>query len=188
MPGISGLPNNCILLEFDRENTDEIEEVVQGARLAASSLFNVLILRSTGYRFGYRSSIHVWVTEDNLSNAPMMLLLAYIIVGHPDWKRAEIRLFVCSDSTDAEQEANKLSALMQEGRLPISMQNVTSVSYNGKAALENEVSLRSNQADLTIVGLTPENIDANGLDQNLRSYEGANDVLFVHSIEQILID
>ena len=188
MPGISGLPNNCILLEFDRENTDEIEEVVQGARLAANSLFNVLILRSTGYRFGYRSSIHVWVTEDNLSNAPMMLLLAYIIVGHPDWKRAEIRLFVCSDSTDAEQEANKLSALMQEGRLPISMQNVTSVSYNGKAALEDEVSLRSNQADLTIVGLTSENIDANGLEQNLRSYEGSNDVLFVHSVEQILID
>ncbi len=188
MPGISGLPNNCILLEFDRENTDEIEEVVQGARLAANSLFNVLILRSTGYRFGYRSSIHVWVTEDNLSNAPMMLLLAYIIVGHADWKRAEIRLFVCSDSTDAEQEANKLSALMQEGRLPISMQNVTSVSYNGKASLEDEVSLRSNQADLTIVGLTSENIDSDGLEQNLRSYEGSNDVLFVHSVEQILID
>ena len=188
MPGISGLPNNCILLEFDRENADEIEEVVQGARLAANSLFNVLILRSTGYRFGYRSSIHVWVTEDNLSNAPMMLLLAYIIVGHPDWKRAEIRLFVCSDSTDAEQEANRLSALTQEGRLPISMQNVTSVSYKGKASLEDEVSLRSNQADLTIVGLTSENIDANGLEHNLRSYEGANDVLFVHSVEQILID
>ena len=188
MPGISGLPNNCILLEFDRENTDEIEEVVQGARLAANSLFNVLILRSTGYRFGYKSSIHVWVTEDNLSNAPMMLLLAYIIVGHPDWKRGEIRLFVCSDSTDAEQEANKLSALMQEGRLPISMQNVTSVSYKGKASLENEVSLRSNQADLTIVGLTSENIDTNGLEQKLRSYEGANDVLFVYSVEQILID
>ena len=188
MPGISGLPNNCVLLEFDRENTDEIEEVVQGARLAANSLFNVLILRSTGYRFGYKSSIHVWVTEDNLSNAPMMLLLAYIIVGHPDWKRAEIRLFVCSDSTDAEQEANKLSALTQEGRLPISMQNVTSVSYKGKASLEDEVSLRSDQADLTIVGLTSENIDANSLEQILRAYEGSNDVLFVHSVEQILID
>ena len=36
MPGISGLPNNCILLEFERENTDdEIDEVIQGARLAA---------------------------------------------------------------------------------------------------------------------------------------------------------
>ena len=136
MPGISGLPNNCILLEFDRENPDEIDEVIQGAQLAANSLFNVLILRSTGYRFGYKSSIHIWVTEDNLRNAPMMLLLAYIIVGHPDWKRAEIRLFACSDSRDAEREADRLSALMQEGRLPISMQNVTSVSYDSKETLE----------------------------------------------------
>ena len=117
-----------------------------------------------------------------------MLLLAYIIVGHPDWKRAEIRLFVCSDSMDAEREANKLSALTQEGRLPISMQNVTSVSYNGKASLEEEVAHRSDQADLTIVGLTSENIGSDDLEQILRSYEGANDVLFVHSIEQILID
>ncbi|MXV76156.1 hypothetical protein F4Z99_18020 [Candidatus Poribacteria bacterium] len=188
MPGISGLPNNCILLEFDRENSDEIDEVVQGSQLAANSLFNVLILRSTGYRFGYKSSIHVWVTEDSLTNAPMMLLLAYIIVGHPDWKRAEIRLFVCSDSRDAEREANKLSTLMQEGRLPISMQNVTSVSYDSKEALEEEVSHRSEQADLTVVGLTAENLVSDNLAQTLRSYKGANDVLFVHSIEQISID
>ena len=153
MPGISGLPNNCILLEFDRENTNEIDEVVQGSQLAANSLFNVLILRSTGYRFGYKSSIHVWVTEDNLTNAPLMLLLAYIIVGHPDWKRAEIRLFVCSDSRDVERETDKLSTLMTEGRLPISTQNVTSVSYDSKETLEEEVSRRSEQADLTIVGV-----------------------------------
>ena len=188
MPGISGLPNNCILLEFDRENPDEIDEVQQGARLAMNSLFNVLILRSTGYRFGYRSSIHVWVTEENLTNAPMMLLLAYIIVGHPDWRRAEIRLFVCSDSRDVEREADRLSTLMQEGRLPISMQNVTSVSYGSKEGLEQEVTLRSNQADLVIVGLTGEDLGSDELTQKLQSYKGANDVLFVHSIETISID
>ena len=188
MPGISGLPNNCILLEFDRENTNEIDEVVQGSQLAANSLFNVLILRSTGYRFGYKSSIHVWVTEDNLTNAPLMLLLAYIIVGHPDWKRAEIRLFVCSDSRDVERETDKLSTLMTEGRLPISTQNVTSVSYDSKETLEEEVSRRSEQADLTIVGLTAENLGSDDLAQTLQSYKGANDVLFVHSIEQISID
>ena len=188
MPGISGLPNNCILLEFDQENPDEIDEVQQGARLAVNSLFNVLILRSTGYRFGYRSSIHVWVTEENLTNAPMMLLLAYIIVGHPDWRRAEIRLFVCSDSRDVEREADRLSTLMQEGRLPISMQNVTSVSYGSKEGLEEEVTLRSNQADLVIVGLTAEDLGSDELTQKLQSYKGANEVLFVHSIETISID
>ena len=90
MPGISGLPNNCVLLEFDKEHPEEIKETVQGACLAEESMFNVLILRSTNYRFGYRSSIHLWVTEDNLADAPLMLMLAYIIVGHSEWKRAEI--------------------------------------------------------------------------------------------------
>ncbi len=188
MPGISGLPNNCVLLEFDRESPNEIEEIQEGARLIANTMFNVLILRSSGYRFGYRSSIHVWVTEDNLRNAPMMMLLAYIIVGHPDWRHAEIRLFACSETTDAEREADRLSTLMREGRLPISMQKVTSVSYDSKEALEAEVARRSDQADLVIVGLTAETLNSDELTQKLQAYDGANDVLFVHSIAEISID
>ena len=188
MPGISGLPNNSILLEFDRENPDEINEVGQGARLAANSMFNVLILRSTKYRFGYRSSIHVWVTEENLGNAPMMLLLAYIIVGHPEWKRAEIQLFACFDAMDAEREANRLSTWMKEGRLPISAQNVTSVACSSGEVLEEEVTHHSSQADLVIAGLITENLEPDAVTQVLRCYEGANDVLFVHSVERIAID
>jgi len=188
MPGISGLPNNCVLLEFDRDRPDEVEEVKEGIPLVANSLFNVLVLRSTGYRFGYRSSIDVWVTEDNLKNAPMMLLLAFIIVGHPDWRRAEIRLFACSEATDAKREANRLSTLMKEGRLPISMHNVTSVSYSSQKALEQEIEHRSSQTDLVIAGLTGEDIYSEKLAKTLQSYEAANDVLFVHAIEQISID
>ncbi len=188
MPGISGLPNNSILLEFDRDNPDEINEVGQGARLAANSLFNVLILRSTKYRFGYRSSIHVWVTEENLTNAPMMLLLAYIIVGHPEWRRAEIQLFVCFESVDTGRKTDRLSTWMREGRLPISAQNVTSVSCSNEKALEEEVAHRSSQVDLVIAGLVTENLEPESVAQALQQYEAANDVLFVHSIERISID
>ena len=188
MPGISGLPNNSILFEFDRESIDEINDVGQGARLAMNSMFNVLILRSTKYRFGYRSSIHVWVTEENLMNAPMMLMLAYIIVGHPEWRRAEIQLFACFESEDAERETDRLSAWMREGRLPISEHNVTSVSCSNGEALEEEVSHYSTQADLVIAGVTAEELEPEVVTQTLRCYGGANDVLFVHSIERIAID
>ncbi len=188
MPGISGLPNNSILLEFDQDNPEEIPEVQQGASLAVESLFNVLILRSTKHRFGYRSSIHVWVTDDNIANVPMMLLLAYILVGHPEWKRAKIRLFACSASWDTELDADELSTVIKEGRLPISMQNVTSVSYESEEALEQEVALRSAQADLVIAGLTADDINSTDLDYVLQRYQGVNDVLFVHSIEPIAID
>ena len=188
MPGISGLPNNCVLLEFDKEHPEEIKETVQGACLAEESMFNVLILRSTNYRFGYRSSIHLWVTEDNLADAPLMLMLAYIIVGHSEWKRAEIRLFACFDSEDAERETHRLSSLMTEGRLPISKQNVASVSCTTRESLEFEVSLRSSKADLVIAGLTADDIKSGKAEQTLQCYDGANDVLFVHASEPVLIE
>ena len=188
MPGFTGLPNNSILLEFDKNHPEEIPAVTQGALLAAESLFNVLILRSTKHRFGYRSSIHVWVTDDDISNVPMMLLLAYILVGHPEWKRAKIRLFACSDSWDTELDADQLSTVIKEGRLPISMQDVTSVPYDSPEDLEQEITERSTQADLVIVGLTAEDLNSDDLDLILQCCKGVNDVLFVHSIEQILIE
>ncbi|MDE3000819.1 MAG: amino acid permease [Gemmatimonadota bacterium] len=188
MPGISGLPNNCVLLEFDKERPEEINETVQGVRLAAESNFNVLTLRSTNYRFGYRSSIHLWVTRENLANAPLMLLLAYIIVGHRDWRRAEIRLFACFNTGDAERETNRLSSLMTAGRLPISRQNVTSVDCADPETLETEVTHRSSEADLVIAGMNVENTESDEIEQLLRRYDGANDVLFVHATEKVSIE
>ena len=189
MPGISGLSNNCILLEFDAAEPEEISEIELGARLTVESLFNLLILRSTKYRFGYHSSIHIWVTEENLANTPMMLLLAYIIVGHPQWKRAKIQLFACTSATDTEREAeDELATLIKEGRLPISAQNVISISYEDAEDLEQEVIYRSAQADLIILGLTQEDLRSDKLGDILLRYEGVNDVLFVHSTEEISID
>ena len=188
MHGISGLPNNCVLFEFDKEHPEEIKETVQGADLAAKSLFNVLILRSTNYRFGYRSSVHLWVTEENITNASLMLLLAYIIVGHREWRRAEIRLFACFDSGDAEGAMHRLSNLITEGRLPISKHNVTSVSCPTRESLEFEVSLRSAKADLVITGLTDDDIESGEAEQALQCYDGTNDVLFVHASGPVLIE
>ncbi len=188
MHGISGLPNNCVLLEFDKAQSEEINETAEGVRLAAESMFNVLVLRSTNYRFGYRSSIHLWVTEENLTNAPLMLLLAYIVVGHREWRRAEIRLFACHESEGAELETHRLSSLMTEGRLPISMQNVTSVACTTSESVEEEVSRRSSEADLVIAGLTEDEVKSDEVERALRRYDGANDVLFVHANEMIAIE
>ena len=188
MPGIFGLPNNCILLEFDQDRPEEIEELTQGAELVTGSLFNVLILRSSRFRFGYRSSIHVWVTDDNLANAAMMMLLAYIIVGHPEWRKAQIRLFACFASGDSAKEVDKLSRLMTEGRLQISRQNVTAVECSVGESLEREVARQSASADLVIAGLESTDLDHDVAPQALMRYRGANDVLFVHSSEQISID
>ena len=68
------------------------------------------------------------------------------------------------------------------------MQNVTSVSYDSLEALEEKVSHLSARADLIITGLTGEDLNSDDLSQILQRYDEVKDVLFVHSIEQILID
>ena len=188
LPGVSGLPNNSVLFEFDKQRPEEIGEVAQGARLAAESMFNVLVLRSTQYRFGYRSSIHLWVTEETLDSAPLMVLLAYIIVGHPEWRRAQIQLFACSDSHKAEREKDRLSNLLAEGRLPISTQNITPVPCADESALEVEVGRRSAAADLTIAGLLGADIEHERASEALMRLDKANDVLFLLSSERVHID
>ena len=188
MPGVSGLPNNSVLFEFNKHRPEEIEEIAQGGILAAESIFNVLILRSTQYRFGYRSSIHLWVSEETLDSAPMMLLLAFIIVGHPEWRDAEIQLFACFDSREADQEKDRLSLLLEERRLAVSSQNITPVQCADSSALEIEVGRRSSEADLTITGLLAGDIEPDRAGKALMRLDKANDVLFVLSSERVSID
>ena len=77
---------------------------------------------------------------------------------------------------------------MTEGRLPISEHNVTSVHCATGESLEFEVSLRSSKADLVIAGLTDDDIKSGKAEQALQCYDGANDVLFVHASEPVLIE
>ena len=59
VPGISGLPNNSILFEFPQNEAEEIKEVIEGARLISPLNYNICILRSSEFRFGYRKNIHI---------------------------------------------------------------------------------------------------------------------------------
>ena len=185
MPGISGLPNNCLLLEFDEQRPEEIAETVQGARVAVDTGFNALILRSTSHQFGYRSSIHLWLTEDNFDTAPLMLLLAYIIVGHPDWRRAEIRVFECCDLSSSEHQDHDLSRLLSQERLPIAEQNRMTIGFRSDEQLENQVSRRSSRADLVIAGVPPATLKGPEAERALRRYQTTSDVLFVSGVERI---
>lgn len=185
MPGISGLPNNCLLLEFDKLRREEIAETVEGARTAVEAGFNALVLRSTSHRFGYRSSIHLWLTEDNFDNAPLMLLFAYIIVGHPEWKRAEIQVFECCNLRSSEHQNHDLSRLLSQERLPIAEQNRMTIPYRSDDDLENEVARRSSRADLVIAGLPAATLTSAAAEEALSLYQPANDVLFVSGVERI---
>ncbi len=187
-PGISGLPNNSILLEFDQDHPEEIPRLERAMKLAASSRFNAVVLRSCAFRFGYRSSIHVWLTHETLPNAAMMLMLAYIIVGHPEWRTAEIRVFACIGADGDASEADRLSALVDQGRLPIGRKNVETLPIESQARIEAEVAYRSSDADLLIAGISADDMKEGRLTEVLQSHRAANDIIFVHAVEEIVID
>lgn len=186
LPGISGLPNNSVLFEFEHDHPEEIDEVVEGARMVAPLGFNVCILRSSGARFGFHKNIHLWLTEDDLENAPLMILLAYILLGHPDWEDAEIRLFACYPAEKMEADTEKLQELIAQGRLPISWQRVTAVPYDSERSFERAAAEQSSEADLVILGLAPEQL-RRGTKDVLLSHQDLKDVLFVSANEKIVI-
>ncbi len=187
-PGVSGLPNNSILLEFDEGHPEEIPRLTSAMRLAASSRFNVVVLRSSPFRFGYRSSIHVWLTPETLANAAMMLMLAYIVVGHREWRTAEIRVFACLGADGDQHEADLLSALVDQGRLPIGSKNIEVLPSESQARIEAEVDRRSADADLVIAGISADRMRDGDLAEVLGSLRGANDIIFVHAVEEVVID
>ncbi|MFQ5876378.1 MAG: amino acid permease [Acidobacteriota bacterium] len=186
LPGVSGLPNNGVLLEFSKEHSEELAEVIEGARLFAPLGFNVCVLRSAGFRFGYRKDIHIWLTADDLASAPLQILLAYIILGHPDWEEAEIRLFACYPASEVKEEMEKVNQIVTEGRLPISPEKITPVAYGGETSFEMATARRSSEADLVILGLRQKEIFESP-ERALLAHAQLRDVLFVNANEPIRI-
>ena len=96
VPGVSGMENNTILFEFSIHDPPEVlEEVMNGCLMASAPMMNRLVLRHSDHFFGNRKNIHVWLTWNDYRNANLMVLLSYILLGHPDWAGAEIHT-LCS--------------------------------------------------------------------------------------------
>lgn len=187
-PGVSGMDNNTVLFELSgHDGPDVLAEVVEGCHLAAAVRKNAIVLRHTDHFFGNRSSIHVWSTWHDFTNVNLMILLSYILAGHPDWKRAEISIFAAFPEAQVAAERLRLETMIATGRLPISLANLEIISTDDRSDFNRLVEERSAGADLTIMGFTPERLEDRG-GALLQRHPGLRDVLFVSSQEHILIE
>jgi hypothetical protein len=186
IPGISGMDNNSILFEFRKGRSEELRDIQVGARFAEVAGLNVCVLRSSDHHFGYRRMIHLWLTSGDYRNANLMILLAYILAGHPEWRDAEIRLFAAFEQASMRQGLEQLNALIAEGRIPISRANVHPVPMRGDATFSDLVCEHSEQADLVITGFSVARMLRDG-GAFLQTFEGIQDMLFVQAGEEILI-
>lgn len=188
VPGISGLNNNTALFELsEHDGEDQREEVASGCLFAASTHMSLLVLRHGEMHFGERQSIHIWLTWNDEHNANLMILLAYILLGHPHWKRAEISVFAALPGDRVAEQRTDLERLMEQGRIPISDKNVRFRAVGSQEAYRRLVAEHSAEADLVIVGFDQAGLRERG-GQLFTAHESLRAVLFVSAAEAISID
>ena len=184
LPGLSGMANNLILFEFDKEAPEDLDTFVSNYRMLTAAQFDICVLASSDRSFGYHKEIHIWITPADFENAPLMILLGYIILGHPDWDDAEIKLFAVFPEEKIEEEKEELLSLVRSGRLPISAKNVELIVRRPGVALESLIRERSRDADLTMVGFVGEEVHRRKAEA-FTATEGLGNVLFVSSTREI---
>jgi len=186
IPGISGMDNNSILFEFHNSDTGEIPDIIQGCSFASVGEFNICLLRSGERHFGYKRNIHIWLTPGDFRNANIMILLAYIILGHPEWQGGEINLFTAIKEQNIDVQTKRLNNLIDKGRVPISHKNVQSISLTGEITFDEIVSRHSDSADLVILGLSISKL-VSDKGAFLSGFKGVGDILFVHAGQRLSI-
>jgi amino acid transporter len=188
MPGVSGMDNNTILFEFGVHDPPTVlEEVVGGLELAGVPRMNRLVLRHGDNFFGARKSIHIWLTWHDARNANLMILLAYILLGHRDWHGAEISIFAAYPRPEVRERSEELRQMIAEGRLLISEKNVKVIPTDDSIDFPRLVDARSGAADLVVMGFTTERLERKG-GALFKRFTELRDILFVSAEETIFIE
>jgi solute carrier family 12 sodium/potassium/chloride transporter 2 len=178
LSGISGKGNNMILFEFSQTEPEALNEALNTHDILFATGFDLCVL-STSYKgFGYKRQIHIWITPSDSDNANLMILLGYIILGHPEWKDGIIKIFALYQPEAITRRTEELKQLIQEGRLPISLANINLVSANGDKGTREIIGENSIDADLTIVGFRQEQLSAEGY-KLFTGFNKLGNVLFV---------
>lgn len=180
LPGVSGKENNMVLFEYHADDHESLEEILENYGLIKAVGYDSCILCSSNNKFGLHHQIHIWITSSDYQNANLMIYLAYIILGHPDWKNGVIKLFAIFPEDEQEAQRQYLLELVQTGRLPISMNNIRIIPKKPELSVKDVINSNSSSADLTIVGFRSEGVKRSGTSV-FNDYRTAGSILFVNS-------
>ena len=125
-------------------------------------------------------------TSIDFHNANLMILLAYIIIGHKDWKGAEIKIFAVYPEKSIQKERERLFKLIEMGQLPISPNNMELITKEEGKSTDNIITEKSMDADLTILGFQIEHTKHDGI-EIFQRFQNIGNVLFVNAADSIEI-
>ncbi len=181
-PGISGKPNNMMLFEYKKGETVWLSDIIDNFGLLQTAKYDVCILGTSDKNFGYKKDIHIWIGKDDYDNANLMILLSYILLGHPEWKNGEIKIFAAYPKENLEKEQDNLINLTSSGRLPISANNIRVLSLSNGEKMQDLINQYSADADLTLVGFHEGMVKSNKGIEIFEGYDKIGNILFVNTL------
>lgn len=186
LPGIAGMENNMLIFDSDKNDPGSLTRIIENYALVNAGNFDVLILRTGKVKIDTLKDIHVWLRRTDEYNANLMILLSFIIVAHPDWKKAKIKIFEVSPKKDLQKSKEDLQDLIIRGRLPITLKNIEILEERSDKSTRDMINELSSEAGLVITGFRGDHLKHEG-EQIFEDY-AIDCMLFVNSHDEKAIE
>ena len=186
VPGVSGMENNMVLFDFARKDNSDLDDIVDNLPLVNAGEFDIGIISASEDAVNFKKGIHIWLRSIDIENANLMILLSYIILGHPDWHKSDIRIFQLYKKDQLEEKKKQIKKLILTGRLPITEKNLEWIEEKPEIQFKSLVNEKSAEAGLTLIGFHRDQVKHEGA-QVFNNYTIKNDILFLNSHRQIEI-
>ncbi len=183
LPSISGLENNMVIFEFDKNNPSNLKQIIDNFSLTRAGDYDICVLGSSEKSINFNNGINIWIRSIDYENINLMILLSYIILGHPDWGKGNIKIFnVCKEEV-LEETKHKLLNLIQTGRIPIPSKNIEIIKIDENVSIKTLVNNKSSEAGLTVIGFRAEQLK-HYREELFTGYENVGDILFINASKQ----
>ncbi|MDR1524813.1 MAG: amino acid permease [Tannerella sp.] len=179
-PSISGMENNMVIFEYDKRHPEELRNILSNVNLVRAGRFDIGILALSEHFMKLKNGIHVWIRDHDGYNTNFMILLGYIIMSHPDWKKSYLKIFLTSTKDNISEIKDALEKRIAEGRLPITLTNIEFVTVDEGRTFPDAVAEHSSKAGLTIIGFHEDRIKHDP-ETFFTSFGVIGDVLFVNA-------
>jgi amino acid transporter len=182
-PSISGMENNMIVFEYEKDRPEELIRILGNMDLVRSGDFDICIFANCTLPIKYRNGIHVWIRATAGKNANLMILLGYIIMAHPDWKRSHIKIFNICTGGYCSNVKREFEELIATGRLPITLTNVEIITPHENQTIGEVVTEYSQNAGLTIIGFKDDTVKQGDTGYFTEFNNIGGDILFVNALQ-----
>jgi len=181
-PSISGMENNMIVFEYNKNHFEELNRILENISLVRAGDFDICVFANGSKPVKYHNGIHVWIRNTDEKNTNLMILLGYIIMAYPDWKKSYIKIFHICTGCQRDEVKHELEELIAAGRLPITLTNIEIITLSENQTIGEVVTEHSRDAGLTIIGFREDAIK-HGHTEFFTEFDNVGDVLFVNAIQ-----